>query len=266
MRATDSPQFRSILGIEFFIGSAAQAVQRISRGGLLVVPAAPALKNLPHDAAYREALLAADLVIADSAFMVLLWNFLQDDSIRRVSGLAYLSQLLQEPAFTEPHSSLWIMANQESAERNCAWLRTRGIHLTADDIYVAPLYGKSQPIHEPALIEQINRTRPKHIIATIGGGNQERLGLYLRQELDYGPAIHCVGAAIAFLSGDQVRIPVWADRLYLGWLLRCLSDPRRYLPRYWSARKLFALMVRHRSGLPTPHSAQAKLYPGTALR
>ena len=75
MRVTESPQFRSILGIKFFVGDAAQAVQRMNDGGLLVVPAAPALKNLPHDAAYREALLAADLVITDSAFMVLVWNY-----------------------------------------------------------------------------------------------------------------------------------------------------------------------------------------------
>ena len=69
-------------------------------------------------------------------------------------------------------------------------------------------------MNDPALIEQLNRGRPRHIVATIGGGTQERLGLYLRQELDYSPAIHCVGAAIAFLSGDQVHIPVWADRMY----------------------------------------------------
>jgi UDP-N-acetyl-D-mannosaminuronic acid transferase (WecB/TagA/CpsF family) len=253
MRATESPQFRSILGIEFFVGDAAQAVQRMNDGGLLVVPAAPALKNLPHDAAYREALLAADLVITDSAFMVLVWNYLQDDSIRRVSGLEYLSALLKEPAFNEPHNSFWIMANEESAEKNCAWLRGQGINLTADDIYVAPVYGEAKELNDPALIEKLNRRCPRHIVATIGGGTQERLGLYLRQELDYSPAIHCVGAAIAFLSGDQVRIPVWADRMYLGWLLRCLSDPRRYLPRYWGARKLLTLMVRHRSSLP--HSA-----------
>jgi UDP-N-acetyl-D-mannosaminuronic acid transferase (WecB/TagA/CpsF family) len=253
MRATESPQFRSILGIEFFVGDAAQAIQRMNHGGLLVVPAAPALKNLPHDEAYRAALLGADLVITDSAFMVLLWNYLQNDSIRRLSGLEYLSALLKEPAFNEPHNSFWIMANEESAQKNCAWLRSRGINLTADDIYLAPLYGKAQEVNDPVLIELLNRRRPRHIVATIGGGTQERLGLYLRQELDYAPAIHCVGAAIAFLSGDQVHIPVWADRMYLGWLLRCLSDPRRYLPRYWGARKLFALMVRHRSSLP--HSA-----------
>ena len=155
--------------------------------------------------------MAADLVITDSAFMVLVWNYLQDDSIRRVSGLEYLSALLKEPAFNEPHNNFWIMANEESAEKNCAWLRTQGINLTAEDVYVAPLYGMAKEVNDPALIEQLNRRRPRHIVATIGG-DSERLGLYLRQELDYSPAIHC-GTAIAFLSDDQVHIPVWADTM-----------------------------------------------------
>lgn len=249
MRAAESPQFRSILGINFFVGDAIQAVERMQDGGLLVVPAAPALKNLPHDAAYRKALLEADLVITDSAFMVLTWNYLQHDSIRRVSGLEYLSALLKQPGFQETHESFWIMANQESAERNCAWLWKQGISITSDDMYVAPLYGK-KTLQDPALLERINKKRPRHIVVTIGGGTQERLGLYLRQSLTYSPSIHCIGAAIAFLSGDQVHIPAWADRMYLGWLLRCISDPKQYLPRYWDARKLFSLMLRHGSSLP----------------
>jgi UDP-N-acetyl-D-mannosaminuronic acid transferase (WecB/TagA/CpsF family) len=250
MRTTESPQFRSILGIRFFVGDATQAVQRMNDGGgLLVVPAAPALKNLPHDPAYRKALLEADLVITDSAFMVLIWNYLQHDSIRRVSGLEYLSALLKQPSFLESKESFWIMANQESAEKNCIWLQEQGINLTSNDFYVAPLYGK-KAMYDPVLLECLNQRRPKHVIVTIGGGTQERLGLYLRQELAYSPSIHCVGAAIAFLSGDQVHIPAWADRMYLGWLLRCLSDPKEYLPRYWDARKLFALMLRHGSSLP----------------
>jgi len=83
-----------------------------------------------------------------------------------------------------------------------------------------------------------------------GGGTQERLGAYLKQNLSYRPSIHCIGAAIAFLSGDQVHIPVWADRLYLGWLYRCISEPRRYVPRYWDARKLVYLLIRYRERLP----------------
>jgi len=85
---------------------------------------------------------------------------------------------------------------------------------------------------------------------TLGGGTQEQLGLYLKRKLSYRASIHCIGAAIAFLSGDQVPIPHWADALYLGWLFRSVSEPRRYVPRYWAGRKLFNLMRRYRSRLP----------------
>ena len=57
-------------------------------------------------------------------------------------------------------------------------------------------------------------------------------------------------AAIAFLSGDQVRIPVWADKFYLGWLFRSFSEPKRFVPRYLDAFKLYPLMRRYRDRLP----------------
>ena len=243
-----SAQFRQILGIRFFVGNADEAIARISAGGLLVVPAAPALKNLAHDSDYREALQGADLVITDSAFMVMIWNRLKRDSIRRVSGLKYLSSLLKQPDFYQSGGSFWIMASEESARRNCAWLRRQGIELAAADRYIAPLYGKT--ILDSALLKRIDERRPRHIVVTLGGGTQERLGLYLRSELGCKPSIHCIGAAIAFLSGDQVHIPVWADSFYLGWLFRSLSEPKRYIPRYWGARKLFGLMARYRDRLP----------------
>jgi UDP-N-acetyl-D-mannosaminuronic acid transferase (WecB/TagA/CpsF family) len=254
---TGSGQFRKILGIRFFVGNAEEAVARIRDGGLLVVPAAPALKNLEDDPGYREALQAADVVIADSAFMVMIWNRLQHDSIRRVSGLKYLSSLIKQPEFREPGGSFWIMASERSARRNTSWLRRQGIHLGPADRYVAPMYGNV--IEDPELLRRIEERRPRHIVVTLGGGVQERLGLYLRSGLSMKPAIHCVGAAIAFLSGDQVQIPWWADRMYLGWLFRCISDPPRYMPRYWDARKLLSLMRRYGSALPgAPATAEER--------
>jgi hypothetical protein len=47
---------------------------------------------------------------------------------------------------------------------------------------------------------------------------------------------------------------MWADKFYLGWLFRTISEPRRYFPRYWSARKLFLLMLRYRENLPALRS------------
>jgi len=240
---------RRILGIDFYTGDVRGAIEFMcGNGGLLVVPAAPALKDLPTNASYREALLNADLAITDSAFMVMIWNRIEGDSLLRLSGLEYLSELLLLPEVRRPGNTFWIMAGPASAKTNLTWLKGQGIDVPASHIYEAPMYGAR--IEDRVLVEKINRLRPAHVVVTVGGGKQEALGLYLKRHLDYLPAIHCIGAAIAFLSGDQVRIPMWADRFWLGWLFRCLSAPSRFIPRYWSARKLLPLMIRYRSRMP----------------
>lgn len=243
------PDGRQILGVRFFIGDAQTAVDRISRGGgLLVVPAAPALKDIASNEPYRDALLNADMAITDSAFMVLLWNLVQRDSIKRLSGLKYLRHLLCMQDVRTPGNTLWIMAGSASSRRNLDWLASQGISVPSHCVYEAPMYGAE--IEDAALLARLRQRQVKHIVITIGGGTQERLGLYLKRNLNYSPAIHCIGAAIAFLSGDQVRIPNWADHLYLGWLFRCVSAPGRYIPRYWSAFMLVLLIWRYRDKLP----------------
>ena len=237
-----------ILGIDFFSGTVAEAVERMRRGGLLVVPAAPALKDVETNPHYREALLEADMALPDSAFMVMIWNRLQGDRIPRISGLEYLRELLLHPDVRRPGNTVWIMANEASAQRNLSWLAGQGIEVPEECVYTAPIYGAR--IEDKKLLEKIEQIRPQHIVITVGGGTQERLGLYLKRNLSFLPAIHCIGAAIAFLSGDQVYIPVWADRFYLGWFFRSASEPKRFVPRYWDARKLLKLMLRYRDRLP----------------
>ncbi|HVC47842.1 MAG TPA: WecB/TagA/CpsF family glycosyltransferase [Terracidiphilus sp.] len=251
MRRTDETRqgdTRQILGIRFHAGGVESALERMAGGGLLVVPAAPALKDLATHPSYRAALLDADVAIADSAFMVLMWNLIEGDRLPRVSGLRYLRALLERENARRPGNTFWVMAGRASAEKNLAWLSSQGIAVPDECVYLAPMYG--DPIADEVLVERLERLRPQQVVITVGGGTQERLGSYLKHRLSYRPALHCIGAAIAFLSGDQVHIPEWADRLYLGWLLRCLSSPKRYIPRYLSAPRLLPLLWRYRSRLP----------------
>src|ERR1700690_2828820 len=99
-QSTFQPLFQRILGIRFFVGTAEEAVQIGLQGGLVVVPAAPALVELPTNESYREALLNADLVITDSGLMVLLWQILSGKKIPRVSGLKYLNLLFEMKALS----------------------------------------------------------------------------------------------------------------------------------------------------------------------
>jgi N-acetylglucosaminyldiphosphoundecaprenol N-acetyl-beta-D-mannosaminyltransferase len=245
----DQSSFQQILGIRFFVGSAHEAVKIGLRGGLVVVPAAPALVDLQSNEYYREALFNADLAITDSGLMVMLWRILSGKKISRVSGLKYLKLLLEMKALQPRESVLWIVPNAVALDQNLAWLRAQGYDFSESDCYVAPHYSGGR-IMDEALIKIVAERKPKHIVVCLGGGTQERLGLMLKRECDFQPSIHCIGAAIGFLTGNQVHIPMWADRMCLGWLFRCVSEPAKFVPRYWKARKLVPMMFRYRENPP----------------
>jgi UDP-N-acetyl-D-mannosaminuronic acid transferase (WecB/TagA/CpsF family) len=88
----------------------------------------------------------------------------------------------------------------------------------------------------------------------IGSGPQEKLGYYLRENLSYRPAIHCIGAALGFITGDQAAIPGWADRLYLGWLWRLIAQPTVFIPRLSRALELPWLIWKYGENLPVARS------------
>jgi N-acetylglucosaminyldiphosphoundecaprenol N-acetyl-beta-D-mannosaminyltransferase len=245
----EKDDYRTILGLRLFVGTPEESVRLGLRGGLVVVPSAPVLLYMVDDLVLRQALLDAKLAISDSGLMVLVWNFIKRDHINRVSGLDYIKLLVDVPEFRAPGASFWIMPNEEALEKTLCWLEQRGDRVTRDACYLAPMYGKGA-VSDPELLAHLRSRRPKHIVIAIGGGVQERLGAYLQANLDYTPAIHCIGAAIGFLSGAQVRIPMWADQWKLGWFFRCLSAPRTFVPRYWHARKLVGLMLKYRERMP----------------
>jgi len=242
--ATSAP-FQQILGIKFYVGDLPGLLDLCREGHFVVVPAAPALVDLPTDKDYREALEQSDFAITDSGFMVLLWRALTGRSLIRISGLKLLRGLLATDELRRPGSSVWIMPTAREMEVNVEWLARNNYAVTKDDCFIAPVYTKG-PLTDPELLRFIEARRPRYVIVNIGGGVQERLGFYLRKNLSYRPSIICVGAAIAFITGLQANIPVWADRWMLGWFFRCLYSPRRYVPRAWKGLRLIGLLAKYR--------------------
>jgi N-acetylglucosaminyldiphosphoundecaprenol N-acetyl-beta-D-mannosaminyltransferase len=249
VRVNNESSFQRILGVRFFGGSVEEAVQIGLRGSLVVVPAAPALVELQTNEYYRDALLNSDLAITDSGLMVLMWRILSGKKLSRVSGLRYLKLLFEMKALLPRESVLWIMPGAAARDQNLAWLRSQGYDFTEGDCYVAPHYSGGNIVDE-TLVQMANKRKPKNIVVCLGGGTQERLGLMLKRECNFKPSIHCIGAAIGFLTGNQVHIPAWADRFFLGWLFRCLSEPGKFVPRYLKACQLVPMMIRYRENLP----------------
>lgn len=238
-----------ILGVRFLNGNAIEAVDLISRaGGMLVAPAAPSMVNLRYDQDYRDALAAAQFAIADSGWMVLLWLLMTGRRLARISGLEYMKRLLEHESVQNANAVMWVVPSFAARDKLVDLLRRRGMSAADANVYVAPQYAR--PIRDETLREKIQHYRPAHVVIAVGGGVQDKLGHYLKERLDYKPAIHCIGAALGFLTGDQIAIPDWADRLYLGWLLRLFAQPRTFIPRLWSARELPWLIIKYGRNLP----------------
>jgi len=242
--------------------------------GLIVAPSGTCFRRLQRDEIYRRAMIHADLILPDSGFMVLLWWLLRGKRIQRISGLAYLNDLLGRDAFRQDRSIIWVLPDERARDIALVWLQDHGYLTTADDCHVAPIYGTR--VEDPALVESMRMRRANHVVIALSGGVQEKLGFYLRENFlpppglrsltsdirtpatdlrpltsdSCSPAIHCIGAALGFVTGYQVAIPTWADRRYLGWLIRLLSNPRKFFPRALSALFLPGMILKYGEQLP----------------
>jgi len=241
-----------ILGVSFFNGSTHEAVEKIKSGGYMVVPSAPGLVTMPHDLRYKEALIKSEMAIADSRYMVMLWFLFRGGRVKRISGLTFLLEFLKLSDLKMPGSLFLVNPDDSEATANRDYLETRGICVSDDFAYIAPMYGAM--IEDPSLAAILERLKPRYVLLNIGGGQQEKLALYLREHLSYNPSIICTGAAIAFLTGKQARIPSFIDRIGFGWLWRCFQNPRKFIPRYLSAFPLALLIIRYGSSLPPSRS------------
>lgn len=239
-----------VLGVEFFAGSLDEAVECIAEGGLLTAPSGIGMAaDLVRAPAYRRALAASDLVLTDSGLLVTLWQLRTGQRLPRHSGLEFLRRWFERPEMREAGAACWVMPSAADAARAEAWLNSMGVPATAEDFFVAPWYGAGE-IADARLLAHLEARRPAMVYLGIGGGVQERLGCHLREKLPYRPAILCLGAALAFLTGAQVRIPVWVDRVRLGWLWRVVSQPGRFAGRYFRATWLVWLVLRHGAAAP----------------
>ena len=215
----------------------------LKNGGLMVVPSAPGLATIGSDLRYTEAVKSSDFAIPDSGYMVLLLKIFKGIKINKFSGNNFLKQFFNDKSIEKTELFL-IDPNENESKLNYKYLCDKEIVIDSNYQYVAPIYGDG-PIEDEVLINKLNNLihKPKYIIINLGSGIQEPLGLYLKQNLNFNPGIICTGAAIAFQTGAQAKIPPLIDKIYFGWFWRCITNPLVYIPRYFFAIKLIKLIL-----------------------
>src|SRR5205085_182731 len=120
------------------------------------------------DERYRRALVSADMAIADSGAMVLLWKIFTGRSVERISGLKFLKQLVARLHVHPEERVLWIVPSERAYHKTNDWLRPSNLTGTSD-FYVAPRYGGGE-VRDDSLVARIDAHPPKHVVVGIGGG------------------------------------------------------------------------------------------------
>src|SRR2546421_4006979 len=197
---------KRMLGIDFFVGTAAEAIAHISKsGGLIVAPAAPSFIALQDDPDYRRAIADADLAIADSGWAVLFWRLLRREKLTRISGLALFKALLETADARLPGNLFFILPSEKAKTKTLEVGRVSGYTITDDDCYVAPRYfscshgsvsreerervsqKRGYSIADDALVAILQSRKPKHIVIGIGGGNAGQTLQLLKTSTDLSP-------------------------------------------------------------------------------
>lgn len=199
---------------------------------LICAPAAPALVSIKYDNEYKNALIHADYNIFDSGLFTLLLRICRIN-VTKYSGLVFFKDIVKY--FKKNKVDNYILINP-SKDEDCANYLFMKKHACSSKFksYIAPFYKKNN-VKDYDLLNFISSIKPNFIIINLGGGTQEKLGAWLKKKLNFKVTIICTGAAISFHTGKQASIPMFIDKLYLGWLIRCLYKPSIYIPRYLRA-------------------------------
>jgi exopolysaccharide biosynthesis WecB/TagA/CpsF family protein len=80
-------------------------------------------------------------------------------------------------------------------------------------------------------IDGIRASGAKLCFVALGAPRQELFAARCLDELN-GTGLLCIGAALDFIAGTQIRAPQITQKIGLEWAWRMLREPRRLGPRY----------------------------------
>ena len=212
----------------------------VTKKGLFVFPAGPALASIQKSSQYYRSIKKADLVFFDSGLFVLLLKIFKNINVKKFSGYKFLGLFFDYLKLNKKKSIFSIDPSFEFSKSNKSYFKNLGLKKIYN--YIAPKYNSSE-LTDKKLLNLLNKVKPNFILINIGGGTQEVLGLYLKEKLGFKPTILCTGAAISFFTKDQAPINNFVDRFYLGWFLRLIFNPLIFFKRYIFGLKLIPMVI-----------------------
>ena len=187
------------------------------------------LEKLRHDARFRAAYRAHDLVVADGNPIVWLSRIARRP-VKLVPGSELVEPLARIAAGTGAPVAL-IAGSIQAADAAAAHLGriAPGLDVVMTAAPGFP-FGPEGP-EAQALVERLKSSGARLCLLGVGAPRQERFAVFAARALPQ-TGFASVGAGLDFLAGLQKRAPAAVRGAKMEWLWRALSSPRRLGPRY----------------------------------
>ena len=228
-----------LFGITFFDANYKEIKKMLDRGGLLVLPSGPGMSTIDKDKNYYNALKNSDIALFDSGYLCLLLRILKGIKVKKFSGFIFFKDFINSLKKENKKKIFLVEPNKKQLKINKKFLNSKNIYKIYQ--YIAPIYQKEK-IKDYKLLKKIQKIKPKYVVINLGGGVQEVLGSFLKNNINYKVSIICTGAAISYFTKQQAPLNVFLDKIYLGWLIRIIFNPFVFLPRYLSAFRLIFIV------------------------
>ena len=217
-------------------------------GRLLIgVVNAAKVVNMSRDETLREAVLAANMILADGMSVVWAARVLHrrggaggQTCVRvpeRVPGIDLMDHILKRGS-ERGYRVYFLGAEEEVLETAIA--RTLADH--PGIVVAGRRNGYFTTEEEPGIAEDIRASRADILLAAMSSPKKEVFLARWSQELNV-PVCHGVGGAFDVVAGKVQRAPAMWQRLGLEWLYRVVQEPRRMWRRYLVTNTLFCAMV-----------------------
>jgi N-acetylglucosaminyldiphosphoundecaprenol N-acetyl-beta-D-mannosaminyltransferase len=185
--------------------------------------------NSLNDVHLHRIIAGCSLVLPDGMPLVWISRLLGKPLKERVPGVDLVPQLAQLSA--KKGYGIYLLGGRPGvAERATKQLQAMypGVNIVGH--HAPPLADLERMDHGDAL-DRIRAAKPDILLVAFGNPKQEKW-IRMHAKRSGVPVSIGIGGSMDMLVGDVHRAPVWMQRSGLEWLVRCIQEPARLLPRY----------------------------------
>ncbi len=221
------------------LSEAAEIVKHLIMSGgrhLVVTPNPEIIVACQTDNELKGIMNGADLRVPDGISLIVVSKILNRPLRERVSGIDLLLKLVEISA--RDGYRIFLLGSAPGVAEQAA----QKLSVLYPELKIAGTHD-GFTLDDSSLATAIRATRPDILFVGLGAGRQEKwLDRHLA-ELNV-PVSMVIGGSLDVIAGVKKRAPVWVQNLYIEWLYRLITEPKRWKRQLALPKFLYLTLIK----------------------